>query len=651
MTSEATEQAGPIRERTELLAERSVRPTGSGRSDVKQFLSGLLEMQCRIAGASAGVFYITPTQSREGGLIARYAAPAREHAPDGESLLTGATLEKLEQLGTRATAEAMSPRSNGRASPGIVETISGADGSGLYAAGPSIAALACPIVADGRVEGASVLLTVGRPSDADSLLRVLALTSARFESFLWRQQCLTESEQKTRLRETLELLDAALETPSAKSMGAVLCHELRRRFACSRVSIGLIRGGRLRLEAVSGADTLDRKGAAVEAIEDAMEECAEQDSEIFYPPPASAEQDPGQRRIVRAHESLSSRFGPSAMVSLPLRVEGDLVGVALLEREPSDPFPILSAPLFRLVAEFIGPAMWTRRLADRGVLAVSRDRALALGEAIVGPRHTGKKLLGLLVIVVLAGLAFVPIPARVPADAEARAEVARTIIPPFNGILQEVHVRPGDEVQQGQVLAEMETADLTLKLAQIEASLAELLTQQADARSQGRFEQVEQLDAQIDEANASRDLAQHQLARATIAAPFDGTIARGDLEALAGARVDPTSPLMEIVGEGRRVVLRVDERDISRVRKGQEGWFAPRSRPGERIPIVVTRINPAAEAAQGSNVYLVEAAPENPDADLDPGMTGLARLQSGWTTGLQRILGPTIDELRLRLWW
>jgi len=641
--SETTIETG--RERAALLADSSVRPAGSGRTDVKQFLASLLEMQCGLVGAIAGVFYMAPSPAREGGLLARYATG------EGDELLTGRTLKRLERLGERATTAASTPGDNGRGAIGFSESLSGADESGLYGAGPTVSALAVPLVAEGRVEGASVLVLRGRAVESDPRLRIVALTGARFESFLWRQQCFGEAEQKTRLRETLELLDTTLEAPSAEAMGSVVCHELRRRFGCSRVSIGLIHRGRVRLRAVSGSDNLDRRGAAVEAIEDAMEECAEQDAEILYPQPPAAEHDPGTRRITRAHESLSTRFGPSAMLSLPLRVEGHLVGVALLEREPTEPFPPGSVPLLRLVGEFIGPALWTRRLADRGVLAVTRDRLVDLGEAIVGPRHTGKKLLALLLILVLAGLAFVPIPGRVPGEAEVQAAVARTIVPPFRGYLREIHVRPGDPVEAGDRLATMDESQLVLQLAETESRLAGLEIERSKAQSEREFEKAEQLAAQMAEARAQRDLVRQQIERSTLVAPISGTVSRGDLEQLAGALVEPTQPLMEIIGADRRVVLRVDERDISSVEIGQEGWFAPRARPGERIGIVVTRINPAAEADEGANVYLVEAEPGDPDVELSPGMTGVAKLKRGWTTGLVRLLRPTIDEARLRLWW
>ena len=81
----------------------------------------------------------------------------------------------------------------------------------------------------------------------------------------------------------------------------------------------------------------------------------------------------------------------------------------------------------------LGDIPASRRLADRGVLAVTRDRTIDLGRAIVGPRYTGAKLIGLLALLAFAALAFVPIPGRVGADAEVKPELHRSISPPFSG--------------------------------------------------------------------------------------------------------------------------------------------------------------------------------------------------------------------------
>lgn len=626
---------------------------GDPATELRTFLERLLATQCRLVGAVAGVVYLMSGSGRAGGVFARFESPGSTPVNlDG----AGPRLEQIIEAACRSVDLAAQEAGRPGAPTGVAEIVRLRGGSGLYGDEPSFPILAAPLVAAGRVEGCSLVVLPevrgGKvPADAQDGLSRLSLAATQFEAYLWRQHALAESHQKTLLRQTLELLDASQQGQNAAAMGSLLCHELARRFGCTRVSIGLVgRGDRLRVVAVSGTDQVDRKGAAAETIEAAMEECAAQDIEVAYPAPDDPE--PSERRVVRAHDALSKKFGPSAMISLPLRVEGDLVGVVLLERTASDPFPPGSASLLRLVAEFIGPALWTRRLADRGVFAVSRDRVRALGAGIVGPRHTGVKLASLALLAALAAAAFVPLPARVIAEATIEAEARRTIMAPFTGYLAEVHVRPGDAVRAGSQLARMDTLALELERDEARARREAVGTERDDAMARGLLDKVRAASAQIAEIDARLNLVTTQLNRARILSPIEGRVAQGDQRDFVGSRVEPTSPLFEIINDARLVSLDVDERDITRIREGQRGFIAPRARPEQRAPIEVLRINPVAQTEGRSNVYRVEArALGDPPDWLRPGATAIGKLEDGTTTALEMFLRPIVDEIRLTWWW
>jgi len=146
------------------------------------------------------------------------------------------------------------------------------------------------------------------------------------------------------------------------------------------------------------------------------------------------------------------------------------------------------------------------------------------------------------------------------------------------------------------------------------------------------------------------------VARARITAPVAGLIGKGDLRQFVRAKVDPTQPLFEIVGREQRAVAYVEERDVQRVRAGQEGALVSRSRPGAKVAVRVTRVNPAAEVVRGKNVYQAEVelvGPLEADASewLRPGMTGTVKLRDGYCPTLVTVLRPIVDEVRMRLWW
>ena len=623
--------------------------------ELDAFLRSLLASQCTLIGAVGGLVVLAGTDSRRGGVISRYISPSDgaggELGPDAFS--DAALLRRLE----RAGLETVERSAAGAALP-PVESVTVAQ-AGLYEAGGTHRVITAPLLADGRPEGASVLLVPSRRRlDPEDARERLALSAARFEAFLWRQHSLAEAQQKAMLRQTLEMLDTSQQGASVESMGSLLCHELQRRFGCTRVSVGLASHGPIRLCAVSGADEIDRKGAAVEALEAAMEECADQDTEIVYPPPAALQADPSQRRVTRAHESLARRFGPAAVLSLPLRVEGDLVGVATLERDESDPFPATSLPLLRLIAEFIGPLLWTRRLADRGILAVARDRALDAGAVLVGPRHTGAKILGILAILALVVSALPLWPLRVSAKVDISAAAARNVPAPFSGYLKSVNARPGEAVREGDVLAAMDTSELEMERAEVAARRASLATELDDAQAKGDLGKAATLRPQVAESDARLAFIEDHIRRAEITSPVTGTVSRGELESFIGARVEPTQMLFEVVTHENVATVKVDERDIRLVRPGQRGTLTVAALPGQPVGIIVERVNPAAEAVQGANIYVVEARIEDQPAWLKPGQSGRAKLdvlrddgRPQRTSALDMLIGPLVDEVRLRWWW
>lgn len=622
---------------------------------IAAFLSALVREQCTLVGAMAGVIYLLSADRTRGLPVAR-TAPGLALTGSSFDPLTPGVLARLERLALEAAPPPDAPLD--QAVSGKIDTVSVPRGEaragGLYEPDAVLPAIAAPLVVDGRAEFIGVLiLPRGSERAAEEALAKLALTASRFEAFLWREQALEEAGHKVKLREALELLDAAQAAPTARSMATVLCDEIKRRFGCTRVSVGLAMGQRLRVVALSDADEIDHRTPTIAAIEAAMDECAWQDAEVARPAPPEVENDPNRRRVNRAHADLADKFGPACVASLPLRVSGDVVGVLTLERPPNDPLPAGGLALLRLIGEVVGPALWTRRLADRGILAVLRDRTLEIGHVLVGPRYTAAKLVGLVLLLALVLLAFVPIPAVVPAECEVRAARARVVVPPFIGYLSAVHVRPADEVVEGQVLAAMDTHDLEAELARARAERHKQEVQRDAALAAGETARAKALDAEIAALDAEIRLNTALIDQALIRAPISGVVGRGDLEQFVGARVEPTQSLFEIVAPENRVVLHVDERRIDDVRIGQTGTMSPRALPDRRIPIRVERVTPVAELVRGQNVYLVEATLTDPPsaAFLQPGMSGVARLHNGWTTGLARLMSPVIDELRLRLWW
>ncbi|MEO0511881.1 MAG: HlyD family efflux transporter periplasmic adaptor subunit [Planctomycetota bacterium] len=633
-------------------AEIAAAPASRGPSsleELRSFFDHLLDQHCRLTDADAAAVFLLSARAESSSLFSTRLSPTR--AVSGE-LRAAFDDGAVEQALVRVAKLAVS--SSGGVAGTRVEPVVMASSGGLYTTEPTHRAVATPLIAEGRVQGATLALLPGASGDAGEEARLIELANQRFETFLLAKHARTETEQKLMLRQTLELLDRGQQAESAGDMASVLCDELAQRFRCTRASLGMVEGDEIRVKSISAAPQLDRRTALSESLERVMEECAQQDTEILYPVPEAHEADAARRLVVREHERFFVSHGHSSLMTLPLRVEGDLVGVVVLERESHDPFPESALPLVRLAAEFVGPAIFTRRLADRGLKQVARDRAGEIAETLVGPRHTGWKLLAASVAAAFVLLAAVPIPSRVVSSGEVSAEVVRSVTPGFAGFLAEVRYRPGDRVAEGDLMATLDTREMRLRLSETEAQAMALETERDDAYSRGEPAEGRKAEARLAETRAAIGLLRLSLDKAELRAPLSGVVSGGDLEHAAGSRVEPAKALFEVVGDGRRVVLDVGERDIGRVEVGDEGWVVTRSDPGRRLPVRVLRINPSSDAGEGNNTFRVEAELIDPERDaplLSPGTRVTSRLRDGWTTGLAELSRPIVDEIRLRLWW
>jgi len=614
---------------TEAEGSGTLRP-GHG---VDAFLGDLIKRQCGLVHAVAGVIFLRPTREQPTGSTVR-------HEVDSRFSITPRDYRRLTEVAARAARE----------NKPVLDHI--AAGTGLLSAEPEFRVLAAPLMLAGRPHGASVCIVPDRPErELEEGLKRLELSTLAFEAFLWRQQAFVEAESKIQLREALDLLDKSNQGHDTSEMAAMFCNELQRRFGCTRVSIGLIHHHSVRVVAIGGSEHLDKRSELAEALEAVMEECGDQDTEIRYPQPPEA--DVSERRVIRAHASLSERYGPCSIASFPLRIEDGLIGVVVMERDAADPFNDSTLRLLRLISEYIGPTVWTRRMADRGVLAVSRDRVLDLSEMLVGPRKTGAKVFGLIALLVLAISLLVPVHDRAVGSARVLADQRREVSAPFAGRLDEVFVRPGDAVEAGVTpLFRLDTRQSQLQLQSALGEKHRLQTQADDARYRGKTSEAAQFDARIDAAQADIDLYQYQLDQGTVIAPISGIVTQGDLEDRIGEALQPGRPLIEIaLLDTITAVALIPESGIARVAIGQMGTLAVTARPADKIAFRVARITPASEVADQKNVYRVEVELIDRPDWLRPGMEGQTRIWSDRTNLFTIYTRPLFDALRLRFWW
>jgi RND family efflux transporter MFP subunit len=139
------------------------------------------------------------------------------------------------------------------------------------------------------------------------------------------------------------------------------------------------------------------------------------------------------------------------------------------------------------------------------------------------------------------------------------------------GRVKAVAVKVGDQVKAGQVLIELDTTLLEAKVREAEANLLAAQVQVKYLKRVGTDEvHLESAQAEADRAQALLDSAHAVLAaQSTLVAPFDGTVAAVDIS--TGETVVPGRVVVTLGDLSRFQVETKDlsERDIPRVRIGQ----------------------------------------------------------------------------------
>jgi RND family efflux transporter MFP subunit len=217
-----------------------------------------------------------------------------------------------------------------------------------------------------------------------------------------------------------------------------------------------------------------------------------------------------------------------------------------------------------------------------------------------------------------------------------------------SGVVARLHVRIGDSVARGQLLAELETRELAARRDQAAAALAAteatLRYAESDLARKRALSAAQLLSAadldlaersravaeqQHGEAVANLDYARTQLGYARIEAPIAGivaSVATQEGETVAASLAAPT--FVTLVDLTRlEVRAYVDETDIGRIRPGQAARFSVDTYPGHEFEGRVSAVYPQAEIRDNVVNYVTVVTFDPPrDRTLRPEMTASVRI-------------------------
>ncbi|MFP4053510.1 MAG: efflux RND transporter periplasmic adaptor subunit [Phycisphaerae bacterium] len=601
----------------------------------EKFLVSLLAVQCQLTAAEGGAILRLNAQRVD--VVAVYPPVEPGGTPPVWVAFAGESAPQVVQSGSS-----------------VIRPIHETDG--MYGQDASEHLVMLPIKSNQGVRGYTAFHVRSRDAMALEHTRErLELTSSLLSLYEMRLTLQRRQGDLNRLRTAMEILAAVNDQAKFKGAAMALCNEVSSRWNCDRVGVGLLKGRYVKLVAMSDTEKFDRKTEPVQKMEQAMEECLDQDLEIVHPAPPEA------TFVSRSTRELSNRYGPFCIISLPLRHEGDAQGVLLVERPRELPVTGEEAEALRLTADLCTARLLDLHQKDKWFGAKATG-ALRKGLAVLlGNRHTWIKLLaiGLLAAVLFLTLVKGDYVADGSFDLQA---VQRRIVPARSGgYLYRVHVEVGDQVTKGQILAELETAPLENELADARAEKQRYLQSAEVARMEGKEGERQIALTESQRVQVRIDELQRQIREATITAPFEGTIVEGDLERLIGKSLEKGQVLFEIAAlNNLHAEVAISDDQIADVEKalaearrnGEEltGELAATQHPEQHVEFTVQRISPVGQVKEQDNVFMVRVKLSERPAWLKPGMGGSARIAVGkrpygwiWTRRL-------INWVRMKLW-
>jgi hypothetical protein len=506
---------------------------------------------------------------------------------------------------------------------------------------------------EGNVVGASAVVTRCLNLDrAKQRLESMALVAGYFELFTMRRTSEQAKSVAQSHQHVLQLATSVATAEGFESAAMNLCNELATRTGAARVSLGWVKGEHVKLKALSHTEQFDKKQEMSVQIVKVMEECLDNDEIVQYEPDGAP-----ANTVTREAQSLSRTQGGEAILSLPLRRNGEVVGIVTLEFAPQQKIGPQAATGLAVAVDLLAPQLYDRFQNDRWLITKAGLSVENVAKAAIGPKHTLAKLVIVgLFLLTLALCNWVPFVNLAPtyhvsAPFQFIPIETRDFFAPTESFLREVYARPGDDVKKGQLLLQFDDTEFKQRAIQYRGQENEARIKEREAENQGKTTERDQAEAQRIAAQAAAVEAELMVERTKVIAPFDGKILRGDLKDKIQAPFHQGDPIMVMAATGAlKVEISVPERDIQNVTEGATGFLATDSDPTRKFPFTVERVVPTTQVKENVNVFTVYGVVEATEADWRDGLRGEVKIVVG-----ERTLGwiwvhRFVEWLHMR-WW
>ncbi|HWA98367.1 MAG TPA: HlyD family efflux transporter periplasmic adaptor subunit, partial [Pirellulales bacterium] len=303
-------------------------------------------------------------------------------------------------------------------------------------------------------------------------LRFLLQVAALAGEYLSNRQLRSLTERQTVWQQLEGFMRSVHHSLDPHEVASTIANEGRRLIGCDRVSVALATGPKCRLDAISGQDAFDSRAVAVRLMNELTSLVVAAGDPLWY----RGDTSDLSPQIEAALQQYVNETHSKHVAVLPLRRDTSSqpdappsppVGAMIVEQiEDTRPREGLESRV-AIVAQH-GAAALANAMEHEQLFLMPLWRAIGRSRWVVASRTLPKTLsIGGAILVALIALFVIPWPFSVSSDGTMLPVSRREVFAPLDGTVSAIHVKHGDQVEEGTLLVELRNTDLEVAISDV----------------------------------------------------------------------------------------------------------------------------------------------------------------------------------------
>ena len=452
-----------------------------------------------------------------------------------------------------------------------------------------------------------------------------------------------ESQWQVRsLASIVELVGRIESCTTVADASTKLVNELTRGLKCNSVAVATQVKGKLKLQAISGINKLDRASGTYRNYLQTMRESVLREEQGVFPPI-----DTKNDHMLLAHKQLASVVQTDAVLSQPLVAsDGEVVGAWCF----TGPREMLQNDRFsRFVQTASTPAADALHTSKRAQRSWLRRKLSYIKSKLTW----FTSLMIPLGIIGICLLMLVPITYRVRCNCITEPVSRRYAVAPFDGLITSGYVEPGDLVKQGEVLAEIDGRTIRWELSGVVAEKMTSLRQREMELVEENIPKLFLAELENERLAAQESILKFKKENLQIRSPIEGVVLSGSLERSEASSVETGQVLFEVGPiDAFKVQIEIPADEIAQVQIGHPVKIWIEGNEETPLEAEIETMHPRSMIREAQNVFIAELKFDNIEDRFRPGMKGSVRIDCekrslGWS-----LFHKPINYMRSRFtWW